>query len=52
VRTDMSSYTGKVAPEEMIQPETMAELVRTIIELPNTAAIAELLVNCRLEDML
>jgi NAD(P)-dependent dehydrogenase (short-subunit alcohol dehydrogenase family) len=52
VRTDMSSYTGKVAPEEMIQPETMAELVRTLIELPNTAAIAELLVNCRLEDML
>jgi NAD(P)-dependent dehydrogenase (short-subunit alcohol dehydrogenase family) len=52
VRTAMSAYTGKVAPEEMIQPETMAELVRTLIELPNTAAIAELLVNCRLEDML
>lgn len=52
VRTDMSSYTSKVTPDQMIQPETMAELVRTLIELPNTAAIAELLVNCRLEDML
>jgi len=52
VRTAMSGYTSKVAPEDMIQPETMAELVRTLIELPNNAAIAELLVNCRLEDML
>jgi NAD(P)-dependent dehydrogenase (short-subunit alcohol dehydrogenase family) len=52
VRTAMSSYTGKVAPADMIQPETMAELVRTLIELPNNAAIAELLINCRLEDTL
>lgn len=52
VRTEMSSYTSKVKPEEMIQPETMAALVRTAIELPNNAAMAEMLVNCRLEDML
>lgn len=52
VRTEMSAYTSKVMPEEMIQPETMAELVRTVIELPNNAAMAELLVNCRLEDTL
>jgi len=52
VRSEMSAYTDKVTPDEMIQPETMAELVRTVIELPNNAAIAELLVNCRLEDML
>lgn len=52
VRTEMSSYTIKVSPEEMIQPETMASLVRTAIELPNNAAMAEMLVNCRLEDML
>lgn len=52
VRTEMSSYTSKVTPDEMIQPETMAELVRTAIELPNNAAMAEMLVNCRLEDML
>lgn len=52
VRTEMSSYTSKVKPEDMIQPETMAALVRTAIELPNNAAMAEMLVNCRLEDML
>lgn len=52
VRTEMSAYTSKVTPEEMIQPETMAELVRTAIELPNNAAMAEMLVNCRLEDTL
>ena len=51
VRTDMSAYSNKVAPEDMIQPETIAHLVRTAIELPNTAAMAEMLVNCRLEDM-
>lgn len=52
VRTEMSAYTQKVTPEEMIQPETLAHLIRTTVELPNTAAIAELLVNCRLEDTL
>ncbi|WP_262529449.1 SDR family NAD(P)-dependent oxidoreductase [Agrobacterium tumefaciens] len=52
VRTEMSSYTNKVTPDEMIQPETLAALVRTAIELPNNAAMAEMLVNCRLEDML
>lgn len=52
VRTEMSSYTQKVTPDEMIQPEDLAHLIRTTVELPNTAAIAELLVNCRLEDTL
>lgn len=52
VRTEMSAYTGKVQPEDMIQPETLAQMVRSTIELPNNAAVAELLVNCRLEDTL
>ena len=52
VRTDMSAYTERVKPEDMIQPETIAQMVRTAIELPNNAAVAEMLVNCRLEDML
>ena len=52
VRTEMSSYTSKVAPEDMIQPETIADVVSTVIQLPNNAAIAEVMVNCRLEDML
>lgn len=52
VRTEMSAYTSKVAPEDMIQPETIADVVSTLIQLPNNAAIAEVMVNCRLEDML
>ncbi|WP_316860195.1 SDR family NAD(P)-dependent oxidoreductase [uncultured Cohaesibacter sp.] len=52
VKTEMSAYTSKVTPEEMTQPETIAHLVKTAIELPNNAAMAEMLVNCRLEDTL
>jgi len=52
VRSEMSSYTDKIRAEDMTQPETIAHLVGTLIELPNNAAIAELLVNCRLEDTL
>lgn len=52
VRTEMAAYTDKVAPEDMTQPETIAEAVQFALELPNNAAMAELLVNCRLEDTL
>jgi NAD(P)-dependent dehydrogenase (short-subunit alcohol dehydrogenase family) len=51
VRTDMTAGSAKVAPSTMIDPGDLAELVATLIALPNTAAVAELLVNCRLEDM-
>jgi len=50
VRTDMTASVTAVAPEAMIQPDDLAELVATALALPNTAAVAELLVNCRLED--
>jgi NAD(P)-dependent dehydrogenase (short-subunit alcohol dehydrogenase family) len=50
VRTELTSGVTKVAPEEMIDPADLAELAATAIALPNTAAVAELLVNCRLED--
>ncbi|MCI1747185.1 MAG: SDR family NAD(P)-dependent oxidoreductase [Acidipropionibacterium sp.] len=51
VDTDMTASVTKVSTAEMTRPETIAELIRTMIELPNTASVAELLVNCRLEDM-
>ncbi|RTM09690.1 MAG: SDR family NAD(P)-dependent oxidoreductase [Hyphomicrobiales bacterium] len=38
-------------PDEMIQPSSIAHLVRTAIELPNNAAIAEMVVNCEFEDL-
>ncbi len=50
VRTALTSDVTKVAPDEMIQPDDLAELAVTALLLPNSAAIPELLVNCRLED--
>lgn len=53
VRTEMSqsSPTLEIKSDEMIDPETIALLVRTAIELPNNAAIAEMIVNCEFEDL-
>ena len=51
VRTDMTAGTTHIAAELMSDPADLAELVATVLALPNTASIAELLVNCRLEDM-
>lgn len=50
VRTDLTADATKVGRNEMIDPQDLAELAATVIALPNTAAVAELLVNCRLED--
>ena len=52
VATDLTREVTKVAREEMIVPTDLAELAATVIALPNTASVAELLVNCRLEDTL
>ncbi|AZO25023.1 SDR family NAD(P)-dependent oxidoreductase [Mesorhizobium sp. M1E.F.Ca.ET.045.02.1.1] len=52
VRTDMTRESTKIARDDMIAPQTLARIVRNTIELPNNAATAEVLVNCRLEDML
>lgn len=52
VPTDMTAGSPKVAAADMTQPGDLARLVATLIALPNTASVAELLVNCRLEDAL
>ena len=51
VRTDMTADTSAVARDDMIQPEDLAELIETALSLPNNAVVAEMLVNCRLEDL-
>ena len=51
VRTDMTAGVTQVGRDEMIDPADLAELVATVIALPNTASVAELLVNCRYEAM-
>ena len=50
VATDMVAEVSNPPAEAMIQPADLAELVATVLALPNTASLAELLVNCRLED--
>jgi len=52
VATDLTAGVTKVSRAEMIDPGDLAEVVAMALALPNTAAIAELLVNCRLEDTL
>lgn len=53
VRTEMAmnGVGRQIEAEDMTSPETLAHLVRTTIELPNSAAIAELIVNCEFEDL-
>ena len=51
VATDMASCAN-VPPQEMIQPSDLCELVATVLALPNSASVAELLINCRFEDTL
>jgi len=51
VRTDLTGDVLAVAPDDMIQPEDLAELIETALSLPNNAVVAEMLVNCRLEDL-
>ncbi|TYC60704.1 SDR family NAD(P)-dependent oxidoreductase [Rhodobacterales bacterium] len=52
VATDLTSGVTKVSREEMIDPKDFAEITALALALPNTAAMAEMLVNCRLEDTL
>lgn len=52
VDTDLTVHVTDVARDQMTAPEDLARLVATVVALPNTAAVAELLVNCRYEHML
>ena len=50
VDTDMTAEVTAIPREEMIPPADLAELIATLLALPNQASVAEVLVNCRLED--
>jgi NADP-dependent 3-hydroxy acid dehydrogenase YdfG len=52
VDTDLVAHVTDVPREEMTNPADLAKLVATVVALPNTASVAELLVNCRYEHML
>lgn len=51
VRTDMTAGAAFPA-DEMTDPADLAVLVAQVLALPNNASMAEVLVNCRLEDTL
>lgn len=48
VDTDMAQVSN-MERDNMTRPEDVAELVKTTIELPNTAHLNEITVNCQLE---
>jgi NADP-dependent 3-hydroxy acid dehydrogenase YdfG len=52
VDTELVAHVTDVPHDQMIDPADLARLVATVVALPNTAAVAELLVNCRYEHML
>ncbi|TGD92530.1 SDR family NAD(P)-dependent oxidoreductase [Methylobacterium nonmethylotrophicum] len=52
VETDMTAHVTKQPRELMSRPEDVAAVIETLVRLPNTASVAELLLNCRHEDML
>lgn len=52
VATDLTSHVVDPPPEAMSDPRDVARLAVTAIELPNSASVAELLVNCRWEHSL
>jgi NADP-dependent 3-hydroxy acid dehydrogenase YdfG len=52
VNTDLVAHVTDVPHDQMTDPADLAKLVATVVALPNTAAVAELLVNCRYEHML
>jgi NAD(P)-dependent dehydrogenase (short-subunit alcohol dehydrogenase family) len=52
VDTELVAHVKDPPHEEMIDPADLARMVAMIVQLPNTSAVAELLVNCRYEHML
>ncbi len=52
VNTDLAAGIADIASEAMTQPDDIARLIANTIEMPNSASVAEILVNCRYEDLL
>jgi NAD(P)-dependent dehydrogenase (short-subunit alcohol dehydrogenase family) len=50
VATDMAFGLTEMSPGDMTLPEEIARIVSLVLDLPNTASIAEIPVNCKLEE--
>jgi len=51
VNTDMAASSADIPGDAMTQPADLAVLIANTIDMPNTASVAEILVNCRHEDL-
>ncbi len=49
VATDMAAEHSNQPAETMTQPEDIAKLAASLIEMPNSMAVSEILINCNLE---
>lgn len=50
VATDMAFGLTDMAPGDMTPPEDVARIVAMVLDLPNTASIAEIPINCKIEE--
>lgn len=50
VDTDMARAITDMPPDTMTRPGDVARLVDLVLDLPDTASVAELCVNCQLEE--
>lgn len=50
VATDMARSLSDREDAQMTRPEDIASLINTLLDLPNEASVAELSINCQLDD--
>jgi NAD(P)-dependent dehydrogenase (short-subunit alcohol dehydrogenase family) len=50
VATDMAIGLTDMSPGDMTSPDDIARIVSLVLDLPNSASIAEIPVNCKLEE--
>ena len=50
VATDMAFALTDMSPGDMTPPEEVARIVGLVLDLPNTASIAEIPINCKIEE--
>ena len=51
VATDMAAGITNMPPQDMTAPADIARLVSVVLELPNTASVTEIPVNCKFEEL-
>jgi NAD(P)-dependent dehydrogenase (short-subunit alcohol dehydrogenase family) len=51
VRTDMTAEVKTFAQEKMSRPEDIAQIVSTLLLLPNESVVPEVMMNCVFETL-